>query len=354
MRLDMTKKRQETKRSRIPVTLIAQDQLVQVESLISSVDHNLMAIAALECKQYARALIGFEQQVIDRQARNTPEEELQTSYERLHEIYAHLDEPDGMEGITSKVLSPSLEHQIREHESTGRWTSAQSCWEICLQQSPDDLNLHLGLLRCLRNLGHYGGSGLNSDTFSLMYCSDTLRTHIRGMLSSHPDWEMPLAGFSAEAAWMVGDWQGAGELVQRTKSAAPEIAVARLLLAMRNQDATVIQEAMAAARMELGQHITAAGPYSYRRSYDAVVDLHRIRELEIIANSHQDHVAGNVRSSALSGSLTLRLDATLPTYRAREPILSMRRTSFGLRSGVYHRYLVSTLTCCVEQRTNPN
>jgi serine/threonine-protein kinase ATR len=102
--------------------------------------------------------MNFERQIQVREERGISHDdaELQAYYERLHEIYAHLDEPDGMEGITTKVLAPSLEHQIRQHESTGRWTSAQSCWEVRLQQSPDNLEFHLGLLRCLRNLGHYG------------------------------------------------------------------------------------------------------------------------------------------------------------------------------------------------------
>jgi serine/threonine-protein kinase ATR len=77
-------------------------------------------------------------------------------YEGLHEIYTQLDQPDGMEGISTLILSPSLEHQIHQHKSTGHWTAAQSCWEVRLQQQPDNLDFHLRLLRCLRNLGHYG------------------------------------------------------------------------------------------------------------------------------------------------------------------------------------------------------
>ncbi len=83
---------------------------------------------------------------------------MQEYYEHLHELYSALDEPDGMEGISTKVIAPNLEHQIREHETVGRWASAQSCWELALQRNPDDLNHHLGLLRCLRNIGHYGQS----------------------------------------------------------------------------------------------------------------------------------------------------------------------------------------------------
>jgi serine/threonine-protein kinase ATR len=81
---------------------------------------------------------------------------LQPYYERMHNIYAELNEPDGMEGISTSIISPSIQHQIREHEMTGRWTSAQSCWEVQLQLHPEEPGSHLGLLRCLRNLGHYG------------------------------------------------------------------------------------------------------------------------------------------------------------------------------------------------------
>jgi serine/threonine-protein kinase ATR len=53
---------------------------------------------------------------------------LQKYYDKAHEIYASVDEPDGMEGFLAKITTPSTPHQIREHESTGRCTSAQSCW----------------------------------------------------------------------------------------------------------------------------------------------------------------------------------------------------------------------------------
>lgn len=138
-------------------------RVARVESILSSIDLNLMGTAALGCKAYARSLMAVEQLIVTRQAAGASDTELQSHYERLHLIYAHLDEPDGMKGVSTKIVSPSLEHQIREHESTGRWTSAQSCWEVKLQQTPDDLDHHIGLLHCLRNLGHYGeyiGRGL--------------------------------------------------------------------------------------------------------------------------------------------------------------------------------------------------
>lgn len=132
-----------------------------VEGVLSSIETELMAHAALQSKAYARSLRSFEERIIQLREEKKDTAELQTYFERLHQIYAELDEPDGMEGVSAFVISPSLEHQIREHESTGRWTSAQSCWEVRLQQSPDDPTLHVGLLKCLRNLGHYGKLGFS-------------------------------------------------------------------------------------------------------------------------------------------------------------------------------------------------
>ena len=159
VRQDISSKKADNKRARAnQINDQLGWQLFRLDSILSSIDQSLMAKAAFQCKAFARSLMNFEQQVVTIQERTRGSENLPSYYEKLHEIYAQLDEPDGMEGISTLILSPSLEHQIRQHESTGRWTSAQSCWEVRLQESPDNINFHLGLLRCLRNLGHYGAA----------------------------------------------------------------------------------------------------------------------------------------------------------------------------------------------------
>lgn len=128
-----------------------------VDRVLSNIDVELTAHAALQSKAYARSLRNFEERIAHlKHVEKRTDDDLQAYYEHLHRIYADLDEPDGMEGVSISVIAPSLEHQIREHESVGRWTSAQSCWEVKLQQSPNDVQLHMGLMCCLRNLGHYG------------------------------------------------------------------------------------------------------------------------------------------------------------------------------------------------------
>ncbi|KAJ3516810.1 hypothetical protein NLJ89_g892 [Agrocybe chaxingu] len=324
VRQEINSKKNETKRARPErISFQIEDQLLRLDSILSSIDQTLMAKAAFQCKAYARSLMNFEQQILTLQERKASPKDLQGYYEKLHEIYSYLDEPDGMEGISTLILSPSLEHQIREHESTGRWTSSQSCWEVRLQESPDNVEFHLGLLRCLRNLGHY----------------DTLRTHVTGVLTRHPEWESVLSGFQVESAWMVGAWDDVQRLVDRVDTPTSSMMIARVLLAMRAEDANAIAEALAQARIVMGGPITASGVKGYRRSYEAVLDLHMTHELEVIYNITSSLPPGSqsvIKQErqrtilALSKNLAGRLDLTLPTFRIREPILSMRRTAFAL------------------------
>ncbi|OCF42201.1 serine/threonine-protein kinase ATR [Kwoniella heveanensis CBS 569] len=284
-----------------------------IESVLSGVETELMANAALQSKAYARSLRSFEQRVVQLRHDNRDNSDLQAYFERLHQIYAELDEPDGMEGVSAFVISPSLEHQIREHESTGRWTSAQSCWEVRLQQSPDDVNLHVGLLKCLRNLGHY----------------DTLRTHIRGVLSRHSDWSTELASFEAEAAWIIGDW----DTVRQIGNNGPPVGQALLALHEHRN----LESVLLSTRRDLGSGITSK---QYGSVYEPLLQLHLLREIEMIHGTKRTIEATPIgpnrnalvrnATQGLTSSLDSRFAFTSPAFRVREAILSIRRTAYGL------------------------
>lgn len=125
--------------------------LVQIEETLQKFPQESIAEASLRTKSYTRALLHQEQHI-----RSLGSGLLQEEYAKLQRIYANLDEPDGMQGISMKFISPSLEQEILEHQSTGKWAAAQSCFELSLQREPDNLGHHIGLLNCLQHLGHYG------------------------------------------------------------------------------------------------------------------------------------------------------------------------------------------------------
>ncbi|CAE7142760.1 unnamed protein product [Rhizoctonia solani] len=304
-------------------------QRAKVESLLSTIDNELLSNAAFRCRAFARSLMSFEKEIVSKREQGKTEQDLQPLYERLHEIYANLDEPDGMEGVSKLVITPSLEQQIRGHEMTGRWTSAQSCWEIQLQQEPNSLEPHIGLLRCLRNLGH----------------NDAMKTHIHGVLSNHPMWESQLADFAVEGAWTLGDLDAVKRLTSDPQRQSPEMTLGRLLLSAQKDAREEFDAILANARSIFGGAITANGSTSYRRSYEAVLHLHMAREIESI------YQAGGFLGSAgekptndypaiaratldnITSSLDNRFKSLLPTFRIQEPVLSMRRTAFNLFSG---------------------
>lgn len=164
-----------------------------------------------------------------------------------------------------------------------------------------------------------------------------MRTHVEGILTRYPEWRSELIGYQVESGCIVGDWDKVRYLVQQTDSESPSILLARILLAMDKGDEEDIKAQLALARRSLGAPILAVGAKGYRRCYDAILDLHLVHELDVIyresVSSARQTAAGDVTlgSDNLQQRLSARLESTLPSFRIREPILSTRRTVFGLR-----------------------
>ena len=137
----------------------AMAQMRSVESLVGTIPAEVISRRAVDCKSYARALFYWEQYI--RQHRTTDAEkdsnvDMESMYERLQQIYAQIDEPDGIEGISSHLHVLDTDQQILEHRKAGRWTAAQSWYEIMLSKYPQDLEVQHNLLTCLRESGQHG------------------------------------------------------------------------------------------------------------------------------------------------------------------------------------------------------
>lgn len=130
---------------------------------------------------------------------------------------------------------------------------------------------------------------------------------------------------------MVGDWDDVRTIVKTTKSSSPQVVMADLLLTLHSHDSQAIPDALRKARLILGGPVSSSGAKGYRTAHDAILDLHLVYELEIIndiikrADAHS-----HVELTDLAHTLDYRLDSTLPTFRNRERILSMRRTAFAI------------------------
>lgn len=136
-------------------------QISRVEGILQLIPAEVISQRAVECGSYARALFHWEQYYRQQQQlKNETNQvfEKDDLLQHLQSIYAQIDEPDSIEGITAhlKVLNP--EQQIMEDRKAGRWTAAQSWYEIALAEKPDDLDTQVNLLTCLKESGQYGMS----------------------------------------------------------------------------------------------------------------------------------------------------------------------------------------------------
>lgn len=240
---------------------------------------------------------------------------LQPQLQWLQEIYAALDNADAVIGVAAVRERTQIDEEAVDHEISGRWSAALSCYErALLNKSSDRLGYHRGLLKCLEQLGHL----------------EAIIAHASGAIAGHADWEAALNVHRVRAAWRLCEWDQLEHFLQRPCEQDFDVSLAQLLLSVRHNDRDTFQRKLAAARLMAMAPLAAAtiSGSSYQRSYPAIVQLHMLRELEqcfdageVSATLHQGHVPKD---------WDRRLRMTQPFYRAREPLLHLRHALLDL------------------------
>lgn len=131
-------------------------EIARVEHVLKDINAEKIADRALECKAYSRALLSWEQRIrIDRLA--SPQAGLSNdSLGHLQYIYTQIDEPDGIEGISAHMHVLDIDQQSLAHRKAGRWTAAQTWYEIQLAENPNSATVQIDLMTCLKESGQYG------------------------------------------------------------------------------------------------------------------------------------------------------------------------------------------------------
>ena len=147
-------KQLEASKSRGPTA--ADEQILTVRSVLDMIPAELVSQRAIECRSYSRALFYWEQHI--RQVRHVSKkpETKNALLQRLQDIYTQIDEPDGIEGISAHLHVLDIDQQILAHRKAGRWTAAQSWYEIKLAETPEDVDVQVNLLTCLKESGQHG------------------------------------------------------------------------------------------------------------------------------------------------------------------------------------------------------
>ena len=133
-------------------------QISSLEALLSLIPADVISRRAVECKSFSRALFHWEQYMRQEAQKHSDMDrpfDPEPLFERMQDIYTQIDEPDGIEGISAHLQVLNIDQQILEHRKAGRWSAAQSWYELLLKERPNDLNVQYNLLTSLKESGQH-------------------------------------------------------------------------------------------------------------------------------------------------------------------------------------------------------
>ncbi|MEQ2208049.1 hypothetical protein XENOCAPTIV_023882, partial [Xenoophorus captivus] len=112
------------------------------------------------------------------------------------------------------------------------------------------------------------------------------------------------------------------------------VRLGQLLLSAKKQDAESFYEKLKLVRKEQVVPLSAASYEcgTYQRGYEYIVRLHMLSELEHAFTELQETTAGSTPGlTKLPPHWSDRLEMTQNSFRAKEPILAVRRALLSLR-----------------------
>nr|XP_009857757.1 serine/threonine-protein kinase atr isoform X1 [Ciona intestinalis] len=284
---------------------------------LTKIPQKLCAVSSLRCRAYARALLHFEAHLRD-SCNNVCDSESATFLQRL---FVEMDETDGVSGVVAvRGVEPTPETQLKLLESTGALQDASACYERIIQKNPQYLPYHQGYIKCLIDLGQLS----------------TATNYIDGTVATNPQWEEKLKDSRVEACWRLGQWDSLKTQVSNVAMATSDYmttwscGIGRLLLAVRGRDWDNVTQLLDGLYQNQTAPLSAASMVngSYQRGYSYVLRLHMLADLERVIDVVKNKA--NILSAdieELTSMWHLRLQGVQPSFRAREPILSLSRVA---------------------------
>ncbi|KAL8671782.1 MAG: hypothetical protein Q9168_003729 [Polycauliona sp. 1 TL-2023] len=291
---------------------MAQAQIYSVESVLSTLPAEMISRRAVECKSYSRALFYWEQHIRQQRSSDGMEDndpDMEPLYERLQQIYTQIDEPDGIEGISSHLQVLNIDQQILEHRKAGRWTAAQSWYELLLSDRPKNTDVQYNLLTCLKESGQH----------------EVLLNQIDSFDSASAKSPITLP-FACEASWVTGKWNKLEEYIGHASEKMAgnfNVGVGRALLALAGSEKESFTQIVSDIRRKTARSLSTTNTASLQACHNVLLKLHALTEIDIISGARKDD--GSVDKSALAVSLEQRLDLLGAFNSDKQFLLGLRR-----------------------------
>ncbi|XP_004459286.1 serine/threonine-protein kinase ATR isoform X1 [Dasypus novemcinctus] len=293
------------------VSAVDYEDYQSVTRFLDLIPQDTLAVASFRSKAYTRAVMHFESFITEKK------QNIQEHLGFLQKLYAAMHEPDGVAGVSAiRKAEPSLKEQILEHESIGLLRDATACYDKAIQQEPDQIIHYHGVVKSMLGLGQLS----------------TVITQVNGVHANRSEWTDELNTYRVEAAWKLSQWDLVENyLAADGKSTTWSVRLGQLLLSAKKRDITAFYDTLKLVRAEQIVPLSAASfeRGSYQRGYEYIVRLHMLCELEHSIRSLFHQSPGN-SSQEDSLNWVARLEMTQNSYRAKEPILALRRALLSL------------------------
>ncbi|KAI0427754.1 phosphatidylinositol 3 [Xylaria sp. FL1042] len=286
----------------------------KVASFLASFPAELISQRAVECSAFSRALFHLEQHIrqVDESKDGTDRNRL---VQRVQDIYTQIDEPDGLEGISAHLPVLDIEQQVLSHRKAGRWAAAQTWYEIKLAEEPDNIDIQIDLLTCLKESGQH----------------DVLLNYVEG-IEKHTAVATinRIVPFAVEAAWATGRWQTMQKFFSKYQGDPSEdfnVSIAQALLYLQRGWTKEFVQAMKAMRERVGASMTSSTTASLQACHEPILRAHVLTDLELIAGVNND---GDQHPQDILKSLSRRLEVLGSYVNDKQYVLSVRRAAMEL------------------------
>ncbi|TDZ15040.1 Protein kinase rad3 [Colletotrichum orbiculare MAFF 240422] len=300
----------------------------RVSEALGVIPPMLISQRAMDCREYSRALFHLEQHTQEIETEKIEPKGRTVILEQLQDIYTQIDEPDGLEGISAHLHVLDINQQILSHKKTGKYTAAQTWYEIKLAEEPDNIDVQVDLLDCLKQSGQH----------------DVLLNYVEGMRMDQAT-ENKIIPFAVEAAWATRRWDTLSKYTSRFHGSPLEdfnVSVARLVSSLQQPD--VVKDEFVQMLQSIREKIASAMTYSATSSLQACHDLrlrcHVLTDLEMIAGA--DFVDDDARQAVLA-TLDRRLEVLGAYVNDKQYLLGIRRAAMELSRPKFSDLDISSL-----------
>ncbi|KAI2611792.1 phosphatidyl inositol 3-kinase [Hypoxylon sp. NC1633] len=287
----------------------------KVQEILDSIPAELISQRAVDCKAYARALFHLERHIrqVDEEKRGT--EDRERLLRRLQDIYTQIDEPDGLEGISAHLHVLDINQQLLSHRKAGRWAAAQTWYEIKLAEDPDNVDVQIDLLTCLKESGQH----------------DVLLNYVEG-IEKHTAVATinRIVPYAVEASWATGRWQTMEKFINKYRGDRTEnfnVSIAQALLHLQKGWTKAFVDEMRTLRERVNSSMTFSVTSSLQACHEPLLKCHVLTDLELIAGINND---GSQHPQEIVKTLNRRLEVLGSYVNDKQYVLSIRRAAMEL------------------------